>query len=73
MQRVCGLSGKFRIRKNLVRKGYSSSELQSMTSKTIPPSSYARYCAAMIDVYSEIISLPTRDASIVLREMYADG
>jgi hypothetical protein len=62
-----------RIRDNLVRKGYSTAELQAMGGKTIPPSSHARYCAATIDMYSEIISLPATEASVVLREMYADG
>jgi hypothetical protein len=62
-----------KVRQALIRKGYSDDELQAMGSKTIPPSSYARYCAATVDMYSEIISLPARDASLVLREMYADG
>lgn len=61
-----------RIRDNLVRKGYSSAELQEI-GKTVPPSSFARYCAVTIDLYDEIISLPARDAGVVLREMYADG
>ena len=62
-----------RIRDGLVRKGYSSAELEAMGGKTIPPSSHARYCAATIDMYTEINSLPAKDASVVLREMYADG
>ena len=62
-----------KIRAALIRKGYSNDELQAMGSKTIPPSFYARYCAATVDMYDEIISLPARDASLVLREMYADG
>ena len=62
-----------KIRDNLVRKGYSAVELQAMGDKTIPPSSWARYCAATIDLYDEIVNLPARDASVVLREMYADG
>jgi GYF domain 2 len=62
-----------KIREALIRKGYSDDELQAMGSKTIPPSFYARYCAATVDMYSEIISLPAKDASLVLREMYADG
>ena len=55
-----------------MRKGYSSAELQEI-GKTVPPSSFARYCAVTIDLYDEIISLPARDAGVVLREMYADG
>ena len=62
-----------RIRDNLLRKGYSTAELQEMGGKTIPPSSHARYCAATIDLYDEIVGLPAAEASFVLREMYADG
>jgi hypothetical protein len=62
-----------RIRAALIRKGYSDDELQAMGSKTVPPSFYTRYCAATVDMYGEIISLPANDASLVLREMYADG
>ncbi|MCP4619020.1 MAG: DUF4339 domain-containing protein [Bradyrhizobium sp.] len=62
-----------RIRDNLLRKGYSNAELQAMGDKTIPPSSQARYCAATIDLYNEITSLPATEASVVLREMYSDG
>jgi len=62
-----------KIRDNLVRKGYSATELQAMAAKTIPPSSWARFCAVTIDMYEEIIRLPATDASVVLREMYADG
>jgi uncharacterized protein DUF4339 len=61
------------IRDNLLRKGYSTAELQTLGGKTIQPSSHARYCAVTIDMYNEIISLPATEASIVLREMYADG
>jgi len=62
-----------KIRDNLVRKGYSAADLQEMGAKTIPPSSWARFCAVTIDMYDEIIRLPATDASLVLREIYADG
>src|SRR5262245_30660229 len=62
-----------RIRANLVRKGYSTAELQAMCGMTIPPSSHARYCAVSIYMHNEIIRLPAMEASVALREMYAEG
>jgi hypothetical protein len=62
-----------KVRDALIRRGYPDSELQAMGGKTVPPSSYTRFCAATIDMYGEIISLPAKDAGLVLREMYADG
>src|SRR5262245_60020071 len=62
-----------KIRDNLVRKGYTNDDLQTIGSKTVPPSFQARYCPAMIDMYNEIMSLPAKEASIALRDLYADG
>jgi hypothetical protein len=51
-----------RIRDNPLRKGYSAAELSAMGDKTIPRSSWARFCAVTIDMHDEITSLPASDA-----------
>jgi len=62
-----------RIKVNLAKTGTTASDLDLFSSKTVAPSSYARYCAAAIAIYGEIVRLPPGEAGQMLREMFADG
>lgn len=62
-----------KIKVNLAKSGYTSADLDLFGHKTVAPSSYARYCAAAIAIYGEVVRLPPAEAGQMLREMFTDG
>lgn len=60
-----------RVRNSLSQKGYTTEDLQFLTSTSVKPADYGRYCDMTIKMYQEIVSLPIKEAAAVLREVFS--
>ena len=60
-----------KIRQGLGLKGYSAKDLQLLGGNSISAADYARYCDITVALYQEIVTLPTREAAAVLRELFS--
>jgi hypothetical protein len=57
------------IKANLAKKGFGTADLQALAQPG-EASSPARYCATAVELFAEIVRLPTREAALVFRDMY---
>ncbi|MEH2514050.1 hypothetical protein V1291_005404 [Nitrobacteraceae bacterium AZCC 1564] len=60
-----------KIGARLAAKGMSQEDFALISATNLEPSKHARYCDVIIRFYREITSLPTAEAAIALRDLYA--
>jgi len=59
------------VRAGLRQRGISASDLQLLDRKAANSVEQARYCEVSILFYQEITNLSTREAALILREIFS--